>query len=80
MVNQGESVVIDDQEYLCADTIELDGKQYLYLITATDSIEFCFAEQTIANGELQIRLIGNQPEKHKILTALQAKIEQSTQN
>lgn len=80
MINQGESVIIDGQEYFCADTIELDGKQYLYIVTATDSLEFCFAEQSMLNNELQIRIVGDHAEKDKILTALQAKIEQKAHN
>ena len=72
MVNQGESITIDGQEYLCADKIALDGKQYLYLVTASDSIEFCFAEPVEINGQPQVRIIGDPTEKRKILAALKS--------
>lgn len=75
MVNQGESIIIDGQEYLCADQITLDGKQYLYLVTASDSIEFCFTEPIEIDGQPQVRIIGDPAEKRQILAAIQAKDE-----
>lgn len=75
MIEPGEAITLDDnQDYLCADTIQLNDKHYLYLVTVTEPVKVCFAEQIIVNDKPQISVIGNQAEKLKILAALQAQI------
>lgn len=76
MINQGEAVVLDDnREFLCFDKAELDGKQYLFLISVEESNEICFAEQALVDGEAQLRVIGNKEEKIKLAKILQQKAE-----
>lgn len=70
MLDLGEIVTLDNnKEFMCFERVQLDGKDFLYLIAADDSGEICFAEQAMIDGEPQIRTIGNKEDKNR-LTAL----------
>ena len=80
MINLNDGFVLDDgREYLCFSQIELDGKNYIYLITTEEPIEIRFAEQIDVDGETQIRVIGNRAEKLKLIQAFQAKAKEITE-
>lgn len=73
MIESGEAVVVDDVEYLCFDTADIDGKQYLYLITTDEPNEIHFAEQIMEGDNLKVRIIGNLAEKQKLIKIMQEK-------
>ena len=73
MIESGEAIVVDGIEYLCFDKIELDNKQYLYLITTDEPNDVCFGEQIQDENELKVRIIGNKAEKQKLIKAMQDK-------
>ena len=73
MIESGEAVVVDDVEYLCFDTADIDGKQYLYLITTDEPNEIQFAEQVTEGDNLKVRIIGNINEKQKLIKLMQEK-------
>ena len=77
MINQGEIITLsNDNEYLCFDTTEMDGKHYIYLITTKEPTEVCFAEQAMVDGELDICLIGERKVKMKLASILQQKAQE----
>ena len=46
MLDLGEIVTLDNnKEFMCFERVQLDGKDFLYLIATDDSGEICFAEQ-----------------------------------
>ena len=73
MIEQGEAVTLSNgREYLCFNTAEEDGKNYIYLMTMDDPIEIRFAEQSILeNGEHDVRMIQDQDEKIHVLELFQ---------
>lgn len=73
MIDLGESVLLDGKEYLCFERMDLDGKNYLYLIATDESGEIQFAEQAVIDNEPQIRTIGNKELKNRLTAAFQAK-------
>ena len=73
MVESGEAVVVNDIEYLCFDTTDLDNKHYLYLITTDEPNEIFFAEQIMEGDDLKVRIIGNKAEKTKLIKKMQEK-------
>ena len=78
LLEVGEVVLLNgNQEFLCFERLELDGKDYLYLIATNDSADICFAEQMIVDGEPKIRTIGNKDTKLKLTAAFQAKYKNS---
>ena len=81
MVNRGDCIMLEnDREFLCFDGVELDGKQYLFLISVEEPTDICFAEQAMKDGEVQVRVIGNQEEKMKLAATLQHKVESNALN
>lgn len=78
MIGAGEAITLNDgRDYLCADTIQLDDKNYLYLITVSEPVEVCFAEQITTGDNPQIRVVTAREEKARIFTVLQDKIQAS---
>ena len=78
MLEPGDAIALDGQEYLCFDQAKLDGKHYLYLITTSEPAEICFAEQTLIDDEPQVRIIGNQTEKNKLFSLLKSKAKSAS--
>ena len=76
MIEPGEGVTLDGIEYLCVDTIKLDGKDYVYLTTVEEPLTICFAEQKMQENELQIHEISAKTEKVKLFEAFQKQIKQ----
>ncbi|MBQ3296815.1 hypothetical protein IJH01_01630 [Candidatus Saccharibacteria bacterium] len=77
LLEVGEVVVLDGRDFLCFERLELDGKDYLYLISTDDLADICFAEQMMVDGEPQIRTIGNKDTKLKLTAAFQAKYKKA---
>ena len=74
MIELGEVILLDgEREFLCFEKMQLDGKEYLYLIATDESGEIQFAEQAVNNGEAQVRVIGNKELKNRMTAAFQAK-------
>ena len=75
MLEPGEGVTLDDgREYVCAECIEQDGKNYVYLGTLEEPTTVCFAEQAMVDDRLRIRVVSEKEEKLKVFAAFQAKI------
>lgn len=71
-IEKGEIVTLDNnKEYLCFSAIESEGKKYLFLMTTSEPIEICFAEQTVDEVGVQIRAIGGYEEKQRLLRLFQ---------
>lgn len=71
-IETGETISLSDgKDYLVFSTLDEFGKKYIFLLTTTKPIEIRFAEQTIVNEKLDIRIIENQKEKLKVLELFQ---------
>ena len=74
MVDSGQTILLDGtREFLCFERIELDGRDFLYLVATDESGEIEFAEQAIIEGEPQVWTIGNKELKNRLTAAFQAK-------
>lgn len=72
-IEKGEIITLtDNRDYICLGIITENGKRYLYLVTASEPIEFCFAEETIENGAIRMRVIGGRDEKRRLFELLKA--------
>ena len=70
----GEVAVIDNgKEYIVFQTLEKDGKDYVYLVSNFKPLEVKFAVQEIVDGELLLRVVESQEEKEQLLEEFQTK-------
>ena len=77
MIKPGKGILLEDgQEYVCLETTQLEGKDYIYLVTLEEPYSVCFAEQQLIDGEPQIRIINEKALKEKLFPLFQAKIKQ----
>ena len=67
-IKKGEIITLsDNREYMCLGTIIAeDNRKYLYLMTTSEPIEFCFAEENIIDDDIQMRIVGGKDEKRKL--------------
>lgn len=76
----------DNREYVCLSVIKTEGnKTFLYLMTTSKPVEFCFVEEIIVNdGMSKMRIVGGRDEKHRLFdllkTQAQAQSDRGTQN
>lgn len=75
MFTSGTIITLEDRDFLCVDQITVDGHNYYYLISTGEPMEVCFAEPATNDDPSQLRIIGNQDEKSKVFSALQAKLQ-----
>ena len=73
-VEKSEIITLsDNREYVCLDIITTnDGKKYLYLMTTSEPLNFCFAEEAIVDNSIQMRIIGSKDEKHRLFDLFKA--------
>ena len=70
----GEVAVIDNgKEYIVFQTLEKDGKDYVYLVSNFKPLEVKFAVQEIVDGEFLLRVDESQEEKEQLLEEFQTK-------
>ena len=76
-VKKGEIIKLtDNREYVCLSVIiSEDNKRFLYLVTTSKPLKFCFAEETLVDGIIKMRVIGSKNEKQKLFNLLKAKSE-----
>ena len=76
-IEKGEIITLsDNKEYMCLGALVAeDGKNYLYLMTTSEPVEFCFAEETIMNDAVQMRIVGSKDEKHRLFDLLKTQLE-----
>lgn len=76
-VEKGEIITLtDNKEYVCLSVITTeDNKKYLYLMTTAEPVEFHFAEETIMNDNIQMRIVGSKDEKHKLFNLLKSQAQ-----
>lgn len=71
-IQVGELITLsNNKEYVCFGTASDNGIEYVYLMSNFKPLEIKFGEQTIVNGQMQIRIINNKEEKQKVLTLFQ---------
>ena len=76
MVELGESITLDDnREYLCVGRTQFDNKDYIFLAAIEDPTLFCFANQAIIDGKLQVSIIENKTEKDSLVAIFKKEIE-----
>lgn len=69
----GEVAVLEDgKEYIVFQTLEKDGKNYVYLVSNFKPLEVKFAVQELINGELLLNIVENQEEKEGLLEEFQS--------
>ena len=76
MVEIGEGIVFEGIDYICFGKTTLDGKNYLYLVTADEPFRIRFAELATHNGKEKICLIGDRDTKLRLLADFQSKTAQ----
>lgn len=71
-VEKGEIITLtDNREYVCLSIITSEeNKKFLFLMTTSEPIEFCFAEETSENNIIKMRIIGGKEEKRKLFNLL----------
>ena len=76
-IEKGEIITLsDNKEYVCLGVIvDENSKKYLYLMTTSEPVEFCFAEETIMNDVVQMRIVGGKDEKHRLFDLLKAQLK-----
>lgn len=68
-IEVGELITLsNNKEYVCFGTASDNGIDYVYLMSNFKPLEIKFGEQTIVDGQIQVRIINNQEEKEKVLT------------
>lgn len=73
LINQGESVTLSNgKEYFAFSTLEQGEKTYVFLMTTTQPVEVCFAEQKLIDGQPNVRIIEDRDEKIAVLQLFQA--------
>ncbi len=79
-VEKGEIITLsDNREYICLGVIVAeDNKRYLYLMTMSEPIEFCFAEENIVDDAIQMRIVGSKDEKHKLFDLLKMQLQNNS--
>ena len=76
MVEPGESITLEDnREYLCVGRTQFNNKDYIFLAAIEDPTFFCFANQAIIDGKLQVSIIENKAEKDELILLFQKKIK-----
>ena len=71
-IETGESITLDNnKEYSCFSKLNHEGKDYVYLMSNGKPLEIKFGEQTIDDGEVNIRIINDQNEKQMVLNLFQ---------
>lgn len=64
----GEVIELDgDKEYIVLQAQNIDGIDYLYLVSNFKPLDVKFAKQEIINNEVQVTFVGDQEEKIKVL-------------
>lgn len=76
-IEKGEIITLsDNREYVCLSPILTeDNKKYLYLMTTSEPINFCFVEETIINNTVQMRIVGSKDEKRKLFDLLKTQLQ-----
>ena len=76
-IEKGEVITLtDNKEYVCLSIIVTeDNKRFLYLVTTTEPVSFCFAEETIENDAIKLRKVGGKDEKHKLFDLLKSQVQ-----
>ena len=72
-VEKGEIITLtDNKEYVCLSVIVTeDNRRFLYLMTTSEPLEFCFAEETPVNNKIRrMRIVGGKEEKNKLFNLL----------
>ena len=71
-IETGEIITLDNnKEYICFSTLNHEGKDYVYFLSNFKPLEIKFGEQTIDDGEVNIRIINDQNEKQMVLNLFQ---------
>lgn len=79
-IKKGEIITLsDNREYMCLGTIIAeDNRKYLYLMTTSEPIEFCFAEENIIDDDIQMRIVGGKDEKRKLFDLLKMQLQNNS--
>ena len=73
-IEKGEIITLtDNRDYICLGIIVESDRKYLYLVTTSEPIQFCFAEETSVNGVTRMRIVGGRDEKQRLFALLKAK-------
>ena len=76
-VEKGELITLsDNKEYVCLSIIMSENKKFLYLMTTSEPIKFCFAEEISINDTIKkIRIVGRKDEKQKLFNLLKTQLK-----
>ena len=76
-IEKGEIITLtDNNDYICLSVITTeDNKRCLYLVTTSEPIKFCFAEEAKENGMTKMRIVGSKEEKHKLFDLLKTQTQ-----
>ena len=79
-IEKGEIVTLtNNKEYVCLSIINSeDNKKYLYLVSTSKPLNFCFAEETIIDDNIQMRIVGGKDEKLKLFNLLKAQLQNNS--
>ena len=68
----GETAVLEDnRKYTCFANLNLDGTDYIFLISNFKPTEVKFAEQRTIEGELQIKIVTEKKLKNELYNLFQ---------
>lgn len=71
-LNIGETVILDDTEYLVVSVGEKDGFEYVFLVTTKEPYKVCFAK-VLKSDTLDLEIINNE-EKEELFNLFKDKI------
>ena len=80
-IQKGEIITLsDNQEYICLGTLtDADGRKFLCLITNSEPVNFCFAEEIAHDGSFKIRIVGGHEEKQRLLQQFRTELQNNLQ-
>ena len=68
LIEEGSIVKLsDNREYVAFSVVNVEGRSLVYFMSATQPIEMVFAEQSIVDDNLNIRILKDQAEKEAAL-------------
>ena len=75
-IEKGEIVTLsNNRDYVCIGIVFFEGRKYLYLMTKTEPVGFCMAEETVQDNGSKLRMIGSSDEKRKLFELFKAQLQ-----